>query len=87
MLHADEEFLKEELKVREKETLATFALLSEKKKELLAVVMESFNKQEAEIDIGLTEEFDELRKVIASQQEKIEALKTEIAKHGKNEEM
>ena len=43
-LHADEELLKEELKVREKETLSTFATLMEKKKQLVKVVAEAFNK-------------------------------------------
>ena len=43
-LHADQELLKEELKVREKEMLSTFATLMQKKKELVKIVAEAFNK-------------------------------------------
>ena len=54
-MHADEELLKEELKVREKEMLNTYALLMEKKKILLGLIVERFNASSAKVDIGLTE--------------------------------
>jgi hypothetical protein len=54
MLHADEEFLKEELKVRERDTLATYDILMQKKKELLLLVMETYNRNSAFVDIGLS---------------------------------
>lgn len=57
-LHADEEFLKEELKVRERETLEAFHTLMGKKKQLMQLVQNSFNKKTAFVDISLTEELD-----------------------------
>ena len=53
-MHADEEFLKEEIKVRERETLDTYAELMSKKKKLLALIMDSYNQKEALVDIGLS---------------------------------
>lgn len=59
------------MKVRERETLDTYAVLMAKKKELLQLVMESYNNSEALVDIGLTEELDELKKIIEVQNAKI----------------
>ncbi len=66
-LHADEEFLKEELKVRERETLEAYLSLMGKKKRLLQLVQTSFNRKAALVDISLTEELEELRRVIGGQ--------------------
>jgi hypothetical protein len=43
----------------------------EKKKELLGLVIESFNRKSASVDIGLTEEFDELKRIVKGQEKKI----------------
>ena len=59
------------MKVRERETLETYEKLTQRKKELLELVRESFNKKEALMDISLTEEFQELRRVIEEQEKKI----------------
>ena len=57
--------------MRERETLETYEKLTQRKKELLELVRESFNKKEALMDISLTEEFQELRRVIEEQEKKI----------------
>ena len=44
----------------------------EKKKELLEIIVESFNSKEAVVDIGLGEEMDGLAKIVDGQQKKIE---------------
>ena len=81
-MHVDEEFLKEEIKVRERETLDTFALLHQKKKELLALVIQHWNQKTTMMDIALTEEIQELRKIVSNQEKKKEELRAEISKQG-----
>lgn len=46
-----------------------------KKKQLLELIMQSYNRKEAAVDIGLSEELAELRKVITGQEAKIDHLK------------
>ena len=82
-LHADQEFLKEELKVRERETLEAYHTLMGKKKQLMQLVQNSFNKKTAFVDISLTEELDQLKKIINGQEIKIQHLRSEIGKKGK----
>lgn len=53
--------------MREQETLDTFASLMEKKKILVQLVQESFNRSSAALDISLADELDELRRIISGQ--------------------
>ena len=71
------------MKVRERETLEAYHTLMAKKKQLMQLVQNSFNKKTALVDISLTEELDELKKIINSQEIKIQHLRSEIGKKGK----
>lgn len=47
--------------------MSTFEELMMKKKELLQLVMRTYNSSTTLVDIGLSEELDELRKIIDGQ--------------------
>jgi hypothetical protein len=69
--------------VREQETLQTYQLLMQKKQALLKLISDSYNRQQAHIDIGLSEEFDELKRIIDGQELTIQQLRGEIGRQGK----
>lgn len=50
--------------------------LYERKKKLLSLTTREYNKKKMNVDIGLHEEFQEMRKKISNQQAKILKLKT-----------
>jgi hypothetical protein len=52
--------------------------LYNKKKRLLELITEEYNSKNFNVDIGLLEEFQELRKTIEIQYSKIQKLKTDI---------
>jgi hypothetical protein len=70
------------LKVREQETLDAFSRLMDKKRQLVKLVQESVNRTKAPVDISLSEELDELRRIITGQESKIQHLRMEISKKG-----
>lgn len=55
-----------------------FMNLYNKKKRLLELITEEYNSKNFNVDIGLLEEFQELRKTIEIQYSKIQKLKTDI---------
>lgn len=48
--------------------MATYELLMQRKKELLQLVIDTYNRNVGMVDIGLSEEMDELKKIISAQQ-------------------
>jgi hypothetical protein len=55
----------------------------EKKRQLVKLVQESVNRSKAPVDISLSEELDELRRIITGQESKIQHLRMEISKKGR----
>lgn len=64
-----------------------FSRLMEKKRQLVGLVQESMNRNKAHVDISLSEELDELRRIISGQESKIQQLRMEISKKGKKDIM